>query len=350
MATQTDKKGSKGLNLKKGEPVFLVKPATRMGGIDYLHIALLALVVILIALAFSLAYFKQGIIIKNCQYGIVNDTCITLKYNSNDVVAAAQHIIAGYVYSNSSLSLVPYYTLTNKINASYIPTANEWLVVVPYTDPLLNNKTYQVSLLLSGSNLTLVHSYLQGVEPNSTNYTVVGFGTVDNGKTSCINSTSTPVYLVTDPYAPGAISSIASVINASERNAQLKPSYYFIFTGFSESHYAQYGINQTQSLGRYLACGAEQRNFGQFVKALGEQFNGLPIANSLLYGTAAEAGLNATALTSCISNSTQLLYNQAVLARYYNVKATPQLIVACKYETIPETFNYTLNYVQHIQH
>lgn len=349
MAAQTDKKDAKRLNLKKGEPVFLVKPAIRMGGLDYLHLALLALVIILIALAFSLAYFKQGVVIKNCPYGILNDSCATPKYNNTDAVGAAQHIIAGYIYSNSSLSLVPYYTLTNRTNASYIPATNEWLVVVPYTDPLLNNKTYQISLLLYGSNLTLVHSYLEGVEPNNTNYTVAGFGTVDNGKTICTNATSIPVYLVADPYAPGALSSIMSVMNASERNQTLKASYYFIFTGFSESHYTQYSLNQTQALGRYLACASQQQNFGQFVMALKAQFNGLPISSALLYGDAAEAGLNQTALTTCISNSSQLLYNQAVLARYYDVKATPQLIVACKYETIPQTFNYTLRYVQRIQ-
>jgi hypothetical protein len=52
---------------KRKEPVFIVKPALKNFGLDYLHIILIALVIILIALAFALSTFKQGTIITNCQ-------------------------------------------------------------------------------------------------------------------------------------------------------------------------------------------------------------------------------------------------------------------------------------------
>jgi len=72
---------------KNKEPVFIVKPALKRGGLDYLHISLIALVIVLIALAFSLAFFKQGTVVKNCYYGVVNGTCATQQYNSSQVLS-----------------------------------------------------------------------------------------------------------------------------------------------------------------------------------------------------------------------------------------------------------------------
>ncbi len=340
-------RGNANAPISPKEPVFIVKPALRMGGLDYLHVLLLIMVAILIALAISLAYFRQGVVLRDCQYGIVNGTCAAPAHNATDAIAAAEHILAGYAALNTSLALVPYYTHTYAINASYVPARHEWLVDVPYTDPLLHNSTYHISLLLNGSTLGLVKAYLESVQPARANvgYAVAAYGTISDGKTLCLNGTRVPVYLITDPYAPGALAGIRKLINFSQRHSEVEPNYYFVFTGFSLQLYPRYGVNETQMLGRYLACAAQQGAYPQFVGALGTQFNGLPMAQPLLENIASVAGLNTSTLALCIDNSSQLLHDQAVLASYYGVVATPAMIVGCKYYTLPQTLGYTLRYV-----
>ena len=183
------------------EPVFMVRPALKRGGLDYLHISLIALVIVLIALALSLSYFKQGTVIKNCSYGIANGTCSMPQDNASQVLGAAEKILAGYAYVNSSISLLPYYSEPDKANVSYIQSQNAWLVKMPYTNPLLGNNTYYFSMLISGSNLSLVQSFYQNtIPPQQTNNSVVSFGTVQiAGKVACQTKEPIPVYLITGP-------------------------------------------------------------------------------------------------------------------------------------------------------
>ena len=49
-------------NVKKTEkePVFIIRPAMKNYGLDYLHISLIVLVIILVGLALALSFFKQG--------------------------------------------------------------------------------------------------------------------------------------------------------------------------------------------------------------------------------------------------------------------------------------------------
>ena len=42
------------------EPVFIIRPASKHLGLDYLHILLIALVIILIVLAFALSTFQRA--------------------------------------------------------------------------------------------------------------------------------------------------------------------------------------------------------------------------------------------------------------------------------------------------
>ena len=334
------------------EPVFIIRPATKRGGLDYLHISLIALVVVLVALAFSLAYFKQGVVLKNCQYGIVNGTCSQPQHNSTEALAAAERILASYAYVNSSLSLLPYYSDVGRANVSYIQQQNEWFVNVPYTDPLLNNQTFYISMLLNGSTLSLVQPFLQTVAPaQRTNNSVVSLGVVSiANKVFCTSNAPIPVYLIADPYAPGAFQSIATAINLSRQYAgRVNLTYKMVFTNYSISQYRGYGSATTQDLGRYLLCSSTQPNFGGYVANVSKVFNGRPIDNITLYQTAIGSGLNMNALNGCLANSTSVLEFQATLAQFYNVVTTPQFIVDCRYSALPQTasraISYTINQI-----
>ncbi|MCL4389439.1 hypothetical protein M1397_02405 [Candidatus Marsarchaeota archaeon] len=337
---QSEKSGNK-------EPVFIVKSALKHGGLDYLHISLIALVIILIALAFSLAYFKPAEIIKNCQYGIMNGTCISPQYNSSQVLAAAGKVLANYANVNSSLALLPYYSEPNNANVSYLPATGQWLVDIPYIDPFAQNKTFYVSMMFSGKNLSLIKSYLQSINPGqSGNNTVVSLGTVQiGGRVFCQDTEPFPVYMITDPYAPGAFAGIAKADNLSkEYPGKLNVSYDFIFTNYSSSFYSGYGVQQTQLLGEYLYCAANQRMITPYSANITKIFDGRPLSNVTLYETAIGSGLNATMLNACMANSTSTLDYQAKLAGFYGIVQTPQLVVNCRYSSIPETVGYAINY------
>ncbi len=326
------------------EPVFLVKSASRHGGLDYLHIGLIALVIVLIALSFSLANFKSVIV---CQYGISsNSTCITPKYNQSQVLDAAGKVLANYRYINSSLSILTYYSYLNRSKVSYQPSTNTWSVIVPYRDPFTNS-TLNVSMEFYGSNLSLETPFIQMVRPKSiTNNSVIAQGVVGiSGKTTCVSNTPEPVYLITDPYAPGAISSILQAINISKAHSnEINMSYKFVFSGYSISKYKNYGEEQTQLLGAYLACGSAQNEFPQFMNTLNTVYNGSPLPNDTLYSMAQASGFNMSSFGDCMANAPATLLRQEQLASFYNITFTPVFIANCKYEAIPATALDAINY------
>lgn len=331
----------------KQEPVFIVKPALKHGGLDYLHISLIALAIVLIALAFSLAYFKPATLLENCQYGIVNGTCTTPKYNSTQALAAAGRVLASYSYINTSLSLLPYYSEMKMASATFVPSQNAWLIDVPYIDPLANNQVFNISMVLSGSNLSLVRSYIQSVSPTQrTNDSVVAFGTVQlYGRFLCTTKEPIPVYAVIDPYAPGAFSGIAKAINLTdEYHGRLNVSYDFVFTNYSTEWYAGYGTYQTQLLGMYLFCSSQQGGISGYANNVSKVFEGRPLSNQTLYQIAVGSGLDMASMNACLANSTTTLSYQAQLARFYNIQFTPQFIIDCRYSTIPETAGSAVNY------
>jgi len=329
---------------KAKEPVFLVKRASKLGGLDYLHVALIALVIILVALAFSLANFKSVIV---CQYGMYsNSTCITPKYNQSQVLNAAGKVLANYQYINSSLSILTYYSYLNRSKVSYQPSTNTWSVIVPYRDPFTNS-TLNVSMEFYGSNLSLETPFIQMVRPKQvTNNSVVAQGVVAiSDKTTCVSNTPEPVYLITDPYAPGAIKSILQAINISKSHSnEVNMSYKFVFSGYSISKYNQYGEKQTQLLGAYLACGSVQKEFPKFMGLLNNTYNGIPLPNDTLYSIAQASGFNMSSFGKCMVNAPAEIYGQEQLASFYNVTFTPVFIANCKYESIPATANELINY------
>jgi hypothetical protein len=345
------KNAGKANTQKAGEPVFIIRPVRKNWGLDYLHISLIVLALILIALAFSLSNFKAGPEQLNTTNSIgcgsqLNATCSTAKHTQAEALSAAESIIASYADMNSTLSLLPYYSLVNRSTVSYMPSASEWLVVVPYIDPF-TNETFNLAITLNDSNLTLVNSFNQLIKPIAfTNNSVVAPGTVMlYGKSLCSYTKPFPVYLMVDPYAPGAMSSIRLAMNVSNAyRGTANFSYIFIFTGNAAQLYRTYGTAETQEIGRYTLCASEQKGFPAYIANLSNTFFGSPLSNYTLSGVAGSSRLNMTQFNSCLYNSTSTLQNQATLARLYGVSTTPEFIVNCRYSSIPQTLTEALAY------
>ncbi|MEM0150152.1 MAG: hypothetical protein QXW10_04615 [Candidatus Micrarchaeaceae archaeon] len=332
--------------LKKNEPVFIVKPALKNYGLDYLHISLIVLVVILVVLALALTVMKPATVIKNCPYGIVNGTCFTPSYTKAQVLQAVGRILASYSSVNTSLSLLPYYSLINESSITYLPNESEWFVVVPFRDPYVSNAIYNYSVVLD-SNLSIGQAYIQSIKPlYYTNNSVVSPGVISiYGKTLCSTSKPMPLYLIVDPYAPGALNAVrlASSVSSIYGNS-LNVSYDFVFGGYAQNFYAQYGTEYTQNIARYLFCAYKQGSIGAYASNLSSAFNGYPLSGNVLSNVASESKLNMAELAGCLNSSYTPLAYQAQLANLYNVVSTPTFIANCKYEAIPQTLNNTLSY------
>ncbi len=343
------RKDAKTQSISRKEPVFIIRPANKNLGLDYLHIALIALVIILVGLAFALSTFKQGVVITNCQYGTTNSTCNSTVHNSTQALAAAERILAAYSNVNTSLSLIPYFSLINQSTVSYLAQSKEWIVVIPYIDPLLNNTVFKMSLLLYDSNLTLANSFLETLSPTiPTNNSVVALGTVNiYGEPTCRTSKPIPVYVVTDPYAPGVINTLNQSIRvAKQYGASINVTYFFIFSGYSQQFYKGFGITQTQLMGQYMECASRQQpnNFHNFLSNLSMAYSGIPLQNETLYQIEQGSSLNLTEFGGCMSNVTTTLNLQAQFANLYHIISTPTMIINCRYSTIPQSINYAINY------
>jgi hypothetical protein len=344
-----EKKNDKNKVLSGKEPVFIVKPVLKNHGLDYLHITLIALVIILIVLAFALSTFKQAAVVTNCQYGVnANGICNETVHNSTQVLQAADRYLAAYSNVNTSLSLLSYYVYVNRSTVNYLANSKQWVVTTPYLDPLANNSIYNISLVMYDSNLTLANSYLETLKPaKETNNSVVALGTVSiNGEAECKYTTPIPVYVVDDPYSPGTIQTLnATIKTAKLYGNKINVTYFFIFSGYSEQYYKGFGIPQTQQLGRYLSCASRQpAGFQNFVSNLSIAYTGKPLANQTLYQIVQGSDLNITDFNGCMQNVTTSLNIQAQFASLYNIISTPQVVVNCKYSTIPQTINDAINY------
>ena len=331
------------------EPVFIVRPVHRNFGLDYLHITLLVLVVILVALAFALSTFKSARVVTSCGSGnssICNATNAT--HTSAHALAAAETALTSFSNINTSLSLLPYYSLVNQSKVSYLSNQKEWLVTIPYMNPLANDVVSNLSLVLYDSNLSPAASYLQSITPTTaTNNSVVGLGTVKlAGEASCkTSSNKIPIYIVTDPYAPGMLYTLHAAVSTNRKySGSVNTSYYLIFSGYSQNFYNGYGVADTQQMGRYISCASHQKNFPQFVSNLSIAYTGAPLSNLTLYQVSLGSSLNITQLNVCMQNVTTSLNYQSEFANLYHVVSTPEIIVNCKYTTLPQTLNYAINY------
>ncbi len=338
-------KGKRSNGLGGKEPVFIVKPVARGHGLDYLHVTLVVLVVVLVGLAFALAYSKPANLV-SCQ-GNSSGSCGSPQHNQSQVLAAADHALVYYSSLNTSLSLLPYYSLVNRSTASYVPSGKYWLVIIPYLSPFNRNTIYNFSMLISDSNLSVRNAFVNSVTPSAKGgESVAALGTVGIDDLAACNVTKPiPVYLITDPYAPGAFAALRSALNASSLYGNsIATKYFVVFSSYAISRYPGFGLQQTQLLGDYMYCASRQRNFGQFVSNLSIAYTGQPLNNLTLYDVAEGSSLNTGSLAACLDNSSQTINYQAQLAASYNITSTPQFIVNCKYLTLPQTLDYAINY------
>lgn len=337
-------KKTKDARLGGKEPVFIIKPVAKGYGLDYLHMTLGVLVVILIAFAFVLASSKPAVV-SGCASN--STSCNLPQHNQSQVLSAANHDLVSYASINTSLSLLPYYSLVNRSTASYVPSGKYWIVNIPYVTPFNRSIIYNFSMIITDSNLSVKNAFINTIPPHSiSGKSVAGLGAISIDNTAACNVTKPiPVYLITDPYAPGAFAAINTLINASSSYGNsIDARYFMVYSDYAISKYNGFGAAQTQLLGNYMYCASKQRNFSEFMSNLGIAYNGQPLDNVSLQGVAKGSSLDIGTLTACLQNSSTAINYQAALASNYNITATPQLIVNCKYLTIPQTLDYAINY------
>ncbi len=333
------------LNKKLSEPSILVKPVSRFGGLDNIHIALLVLVVILILLMVAMSYNTKISIINtsqgaNCTYGSVNGTCAAPLHTQAQAKLAAEKVLAGYSTSNTSLSILPYLSNVNMANVSYLPATGQWYVSIPYRSPVGSN-TYLLGIFMQDSNLTKFSTFVQtvGSNPAVTDNYVAAPGVIKLAKQSSCGTPTTQSYWFMDPYSPGAVQSLLNATSLeSKYGGKLNVSIKILYTQYSQSVAATYGLNNTLNLGRYILCGSVQKNFTGFAKALNASYPNTYMPAYILSGIASQSGFNMTSLNSCISSSTQSVMNaQAFQAKYYNITSPLAVLTDCQYLSIPQT-------------
>lgn len=166
------------------------------------------------------------------------------------------------------------------------------------------------------------------------------------GKALCSSTKPVPVYLITDPYAPGAIASMYDAISTSSEFAgSVNMSYDFVFTNYAIKFYNSSSVGKTQALGEYLMCASRQPSrLAAFLANLSIIYLGTPIDSSVLGEVEAGAKMNESSFNACLSNATSTLNSQAALAHLYGITSTPEFVVDCKYAAIPQTVGYAINY------
>ncbi len=325
------------------EPAFIVKPVARNFGMDYLHLALLALVVILVALLFAVNSMKPVHVVTSCSGA---SCALQPQHNASQAISAAEHLLPYYANINSTASLLPYYSIANESNASYIPSIGEWMVRIPYIDPLANDSKYNLTIFLGDNSLNVTSAYITYLRPISNpNLTVTKLGSIDvSSQAQCASKPPYPVYFVTDPYAPGALQSLKAAIKYGQsEGSQVNMSYYFVIGKYALSKYQGYGAYNTDNIARYLTCASRTAQFSSFVSNLTTAFDGSPLSNATLLDVVLGSGENSNGISTCLANATQSLNYQSELVRTYHITSTPIFVVDCKYVALPQTLGYAVN-------
>ena len=335
------------LSKRISEPSILVRPISKFGGLDNIHIALLVLVAILIMLLITVSYNTKIYVINasisraaNLAPGnSTNYSAIAPRNTASGIKLAAERILASYGTINSSLSLLPYLSNVAAANESYMPNTKQWFVSIPYTGPI-NGKKYLFTMTISDLNTSSFTPFVQTTSPKSvSNDYVISNGIVKlSGTTSCQSGSSVPVYWFIDPYAQGSMQSLQNLISlrsmfGSRVNVTLK----ILYAQASQGIAATYGLNNTMQLGKYLLCASSQGNFAGFVKAVNTTYQGTYIPAYQLQTLAGESGLNTTSLDACVASSQSAINAQAVQAKYYNITSSAAVLTSCEYLSIPQT-------------
>ncbi|MCL4365337.1 MAG: hypothetical protein M1569_03465 [Candidatus Marsarchaeota archaeon] len=331
------------------EPSILVKPVSRFGGLDNIHIALMILVVILILLLVVMSYNTKITVINATTNGTAAMTpAITNTiHNASQVRLYAERVLAGFSDLNSSISLLPFISNVSDMNISYVPSLKEWYVTFPYALPANKSKSYLYSFMVRDSNLSLAGVFSQGITPPSVGQDyVISPGVIKIAhQTSCSFGKPLQVYWFVDPYAPGGIPSLVTAENLQNRfggriNITIKP----LFTQYSSAVANTYGLNNTLALEKYLLCGENQKNFSGFIHSVNASYSGTYMPAYIIKGIAEQSGFNMPSLASCISSSQEVINNQVVVAKYYNITSSSSVVTDCQYLSIPETAQQAICY------
>ncbi len=327
------------LNRKISEPSILVRPVSRLGGLDNIHLALIVLVAILLLLVIAMSF--------NTKITVLNSTCqncsssqYSTTHTSGQVLLQAEHILASYSSYNTSLSLLPYISNVSAAKVSYLQDLGDWYVSIPYIGPI-NGKSYTFGLLINDSNLSKFSPMTQTISPASIsqNY-VISEGVVKlHGSTSCpLQNGSVPVYWFIDPYAPGAVSSLINASNLERRfGGNVSLSVKLLTSQYSLQVANTYGLNNTLLLGKYLICASGQRNFTAFVNAVNSTYQDRYMPAYLLRELALQSGINSTSFNSCLASSQEMINGQYVQAKYYNITSSSVVLTDCQYLSVPQT-------------
>lgn len=323
----------------------VLKPIGPLGGLDNIHVGLIALVIILIGLLLVVSHSFLQIIGNstntsgNCVYGTFNGSCITPMHNLSQVKQQVGQILASYAYVNGSLSILPYFSSMQNFSAQYLPQSSQWLASVPVTNPANNNRFY-ASFILYDSNLTLVRPYLQTSSTSKVvdNY-VVSQGVIRlAGKSVCLQQNPVQMYWFVDPYAPGSISSLDNLTSVQSKfGSNLNATVKIVFGSSSLAIANKFNVNNTQALGKYVYCASKQSNFTNFIANLQSLYSGAYLSPSYLNIIANQSHFNNATFNSCLATATPALNAQALLAEYYNVTTTPSVVTGCIYQSIPQT-------------
>ncbi len=336
------------------EPEVIIRPVSRFGGLDTIHIALIALVLVLIGIVLLLSFSKPVVITRNvtnstsinCTYFYAGK-CVVPTHNASQVKAQVGRILASYTNVNSSLSLgFPFYSNISGANVSFLPSKDEWYVVVPMINPI-GNVSYKTSFLLYDSNLTLATPFIQTITPSKIlGNEVVAQGVISVEKAvACTAQTPLRIFWFIDPYAPGSIQSLSTLISLENKyGSNLNASIEIVYGPYSQLIGSVHGYNNTIALGKYIFCASKQSAFQKFVPNLESAYANAYMPISLLNSIATYSGLNVSMLNSCIASSTTAIDAQGYLASYYNITTTPMAIVGCKYLAIPQTANNAICY------
>ncbi len=329
------------LSKKINEPSILVRPVSRLGGLDNIHLALMVLVVILVLLLIEMSFSTKITVVnstcQNCSTGTAQHSA---SHTSAQALLQAEHILASYSNYNNSLSLLPYISNVSGAKVSYLQDSGEWYVSIPYTGPI-NGKSYTFGVLISDSNFSKFSPLAQTISPASIsqNY-VVSQGVVKlHGETTCTaQNGAVPVYWFIDPYAPGAVSSLLNATRLqSTFGANVNLSVKLLTSQYSLQVADTYGLNNTLLLGKYLICGSTQSNFTAFVNAVNATYQDRYMPAYLLRELAAQSGINSTSFNSCLASSQGIINGQYVQAKYYNITSSSAVLTSCQYLSVPQT-------------
>ncbi len=319
------------------EPRIIVKPLGRFGGLDNLHVALVVVVVLLVALLLVVSYSKP-ILIRQSN----NTTNATLApaplHNATQVKAMVEQELASYNNVNGTLSLLPYITNIASMRLSYSGSDHDWYVTALAVNPA-DNLTFNVSFIVSDENLSDITPFQQMAKPSLLSQNkVVATGVLQlKGKYECV-SNATRVYWFIDPYSTGSVRSLLNATALEKKyGSSLNLTVKALVGSGTQSVANSVGLQNALYLSKYIVCASQQSGFPAFASDLNSEYANAYVPESTLQSLASVAGLDNATLSSCLANSTSLINAQALLARYYNISATPAVVVACNYMTLPQT-------------